>query len=467
MYMARSHRARALFGSSSTSTHPGTPTDHIPATSTPVRPPVGNPNIGGDIGSTDPASANLGGSSNPIATLPVPPAPSTITSTTNPSSILPSTVTQNSGGVGRIPNGHGGSGHGSVISTSITGGSALANSQSSGIQVSGTSPAVSVPLSSTPAGAIRGTQTTNGEANESSVTSEYSISQTLSTGTTTIANSDSPGQSQTNHSVAQGSRERHHGLPSGGIAGVVTVIMICLLVIVVFFVRRRKAAQSSEHEGISNEAQDITTEVPSHGYQERAITTLPPHIPPDGDYCYNPTPVPHRSSSRLIDSDSDMPRPVLPPVQMVAVDSGPRPVPTLVFDTSRYRRNNSRLSLATTMSGDSHHVSGTQRRSFLESNSLISPPLLSPSESSVRRLLSTFQDPGSRQSSSPTNMRAPLSPRSPTRGPAVIPPIPPLPKSPPPIPGVHANPFVDRNPFDDPTAVHSPDFYSQTASVPI
>ncbi|KJA20131.1 hypothetical protein HYPSUDRAFT_56209 [Hypholoma sublateritium FD-334 SS-4] len=451
----RSHRARALFGLSSSSAHPRTPTDPTSATSSPIRSPVGKPNIGGDIGPTGPASANLGGSSNPTTTLPVPPAPPTTTSssTINPDPIVPSTVTQNSGAVGRVPNGHGSSAHGSVFFTSITGGSTLVSFQSSGIQIGGTIPAVSVPLLTTTPGVIRGTQIRNSETNDPTIMSGYSISQTLSTGgfpTPTIASSDPPGQTQTNNAVTQNANEIHHGLPSGGIAGVVTFITICLLVTVILFVRRRKAALSSEHEGMSNEAQDITAEVPPHRYQERAIVALPSHNPPDDDYCYNPTPVARRSSSRLVDGDSHIPLPVLPPVQMVALDSDPRPVPTLVFDTSRYRRNNSRLSLATTMSGNSHHLSEAQGQRFLEKKLVISPLLLA-ADSSLRRQLSASQDPGSPQSSSSTNTRAPTSPRSPTRGLAVIPPIPPLPKSPPPIPGVHVNPFIDRNPFDDPS----------------
>ena len=179
--------------------------------------------------------------------------------------------------------------------------------------------------------------------------------------------------------------------------------------------------------------------------EERTVVTEPPHNPPDGDYCYNPTPVAHRSSSRLLDSDPFASAPS--PLQMVEIDSGPRPLPTLVFDTSRYRRNNSRISLATTKSGDSYHPPGAHQ-SPLDNNSFIPPRLLTPSEGSLRRISASHQDSSSPQSSSPKNMRAPQSPQSPTRS---IPPIPPLPRSPPPIPGVHANPFVDRNPFDDPT----------------
>ena len=230
MYIARSHRARALFGSSSSSAHPGTSTSHKPATSSIVLPPVGNPNIGGDIGSspTAPVSPN---DTSPTTTLPAPPAPPITSSspTINPDPILPPTVTQNPGGVGRVPNGHSSIGHGSVVYTSITGGSTLPNSQSFAIQISGTVPAVSVPLSTSTAGVIRGTQTSNGEANEPSITSGYSIPQTLSTDKTPTTNSDSPGQTQTNNSVTQNARALHHGLPSGAIAGIAIFIAICLL----------------------------------------------------------------------------------------------------------------------------------------------------------------------------------------------------------------------------------------------
>ncbi len=452
MYIARSHRARALFGSSSSSAHPGTSTSHKPATSTIVLPPVGNPDIGGDIGSspTDPVSPNVGGNTTPTTTSPVPLAPPITTSppTINPDPIPPPTVTQNPGGVGRVPNGHSGNGDGTIVYTSTTGGSVLPNWQSSSIQVSGTVTVVWVPLSTSTAGVVRGTQTSNSEANVPSITPGYSIPQTLSTDVTPTANSDSPGQTQTNNSVTPNAKSLHHGLPSGAIAGIAIFIAICLLVIIIFFVRGRKEAQSSGHEDISNEAQDVTNELPPQGYEseERTIVTEPPHNPPDGEYCYNPTPVAHRSSSRLLDSDPFAS--ALSPLQMVEIDGGPRPLPTLVFDTSRYRRNNSRLSLATTKSGDSYHPPGAQRQSPLENNSFIPPRLLTPSVNSLRRLSSNHQDSGSPQSSSPTNMRAPQSPRSPTRS---IPPIPPLPRSPPPIPGVYANPFVDRNPFDDPT----------------
>lgn len=293
-------------------------------------------------------------------------------------------------------------------------------------------------------GAASGTQVGAGKVNGPPISGDPTT-QTLLGGeisTTTIPTSNSP--SQTN-AVTGTSNRSHSGLTSGGVAGIIAVLAIFFLAVFLIILRRRKAARAERHD----EMPDVfANSPPSPQQRESGIVRLSPGGPQDNYQNHTPTTQP--SSDRQMDAYPGYTLQRGPsPLAMAEIDERPRPVPTLVLRNERFRRHNHRLSVVTEIPNDSRRYSGARHRDTRRDDaSPISPH--SSDASAFRTAPSTLRGSGMSPTSSQTSLQAPPSPRTPTRGSAVIPPIPPLPKSPPPIPGVHANPFVDRNPFADP-----------------
>ncbi|KAF9475074.1 hypothetical protein BDN70DRAFT_936159 [Pholiota conissans] len=336
---------------------------------------------------------------------------------------------------------------------------------------------ISFPSSTSSAGNVK----VDGPAKLTSPT----ISQGDSSISTTSLSSVTP---QISASTIPTSSGPHRDLSSGIIAGIISVSILCLLVIGVCIHRRRKTVPIEEGAPESKDGggAEIASGVTTHSqFKESALVFTDPNSSTSTSYAPTPTPSLPRSPGWLGDSNSDISQLSLPPPPpMVEIEDHPRAVPTLILDTSRYRRSHqpspidSRLSTITStgQSGDSHRVSRSRRlyddgsspsfgaaRSWSPSEAFCSskPPVSFHSSGSSSRTSSraSFHVPPSptnlRVPSSPTYSRSPPSPRTPPRTQVFIPPIPPLPKSPPPpVPdsysGSYANPFVDRNPFDDP-----------------
>ncbi|KAF8177840.1 hypothetical protein BJ912DRAFT_985117, partial [Pholiota molesta] len=289
----------------------------------------------------------------------------------------------------------------------------------------------------------------------------------------TIGASTSP-PALTTSTIIPTSSNSHRDMSSGIIVGVIAILISFVLVLAIIRHRKRKTARiEGETSGTRVDRENVAT-LPIHRqHGESALVFRSPHSPSHTNYA--PTLGTPPSPRWLADSNSDVSQLSLPPPPMVEIETRARAVPTLILDTSRYRRSrhsspvDNRLPVGITPSGDPRRLSRSRRQSP-HAGSPISPQSLSPFEtfcSSKPPLSFHSSISSSRPSSqtslrvppsptsprlppSPTSFRGPPSPRTPPRSPMFIPPIPPLPKSPPPVPESYIYPFVDTNPFDDP-----------------